>query len=266
MPELPEVETITRQLEHRLAGQKITAVKLHNTSIADKKVRTIKNRDIIQIYRRAKAIIMELEGKQYLLFRLGMTGHFKFLPVQKNRVAEKHAIATFHLEDHSSLIFKDIRKFGSLRMLNETELRQALQKLGPEPLGKEFTLAKFKEMLRSRPKAVIKTTLMDQNFIAGIGNIYAQEALFHAKIDPRRSIGSLSQAEEKILHQKLRKNLQAAILQRGTTVQNYLNIEGAGKFQKFLAVYQKVKCPKKHPLTRIYQGSRSTFFCTKCQK
>lgn len=267
MPELPEAETIVKQLQKHVAGKQIISVIVLEKKRADKSIVKAVPARIMKAWRRAKAIVIELRGMKFLLVRLGMTGHFHYAAKgQGLGDDEKFAIVKFYLSDGSILSYTDIRKFGSVRLLDEKQLQQKLSEFGPEPLGKEFTVDLFQEMLAKKKKANIKVTLMDQNFIAGIGNIYAQEALCRAGISPKRKAGSLKKKEIKKLHHAIQKVLQQSIAHNGTTVENYVHIEGAGGFQKYLAVYGKEKCPKKHLLTKIYLGGRGTYYCTKCQK
>jgi formamidopyrimidine-DNA glycosylase len=184
----------------------------------------------------------------------------------KKRIYVPHHIALFHFEEGSLLSHNNIRKFGSMKLLNESELKATLSKLGPEPLTSDFTLQKLKELLSKKVKANLKTTLMDQNFIAGIGNIYAQEALYYAGISPLRKCGELSENEVKFLYDKIRYVLQEGIKHRGTSVDNYIHLDGEGDNQKYLAVYGRETCPKKHPLKKIVLGGRGTSYCPLCQK
>ncbi len=267
MPELPEAETIVKQLNKHVVGKRIKSARVLEKKCADKSIEKIMPNKTLKARRRAKAIIMELEGKKFLLVRLGMTGHFHYASNGESLGKdEKFAIVKFYLQDKSILSYTDIRKFGSVRLLDEKQLQQKLAEFGPEPLGKEFTVTLFTVMLSKKKKANLKVTLMDQHFIAGIGNIYAQEALYHAGISPKRKAGSLKKTEVEKLHKAIQKVLAQSIAHNGTTVENYVHIEGAGGFQKYLAVYGKEKCPWKHPLTKIYQGGRGTSYCGKCQK
>lgn len=267
MPELPEAETIVKQLNKHVAGKRIRSARVLELSRADKSIERAMPSKAHKAWRRAKAIIIELEKKKFLLVRLGMTGHFHYAAKGEGLGDdEKFAIVKFYFKDGSILSYTDIRKFGSVRLLDERQLQQKLAEFGPEPLEKEFTPDIFRAMLERKGKANIKVTLMDQNFIAGIGNIYAQEALYHAGISPKRKIGTLKAGETGKLHHSIQKVLRQSIAHNGTTVENYVHIEGAGGFQKYLAVYGREKCPRKHVLTKIYQGGRGTYYCGKCQK
>lgn len=267
MPELPEAETIVKQLNKHVAGKRIISAEVLEKKCADKSIEKIMPNKALKAWRRAKAIVIGLEGKRFLLVRLGMTGHFHYASKGESLGQdEKFAVVKFYLQDGSILSYTDIRKFGSVRLLDEKQLQQKLSEFGPEPLGKEFTADFFAEMLAKKKKANIKVTLMDQNFIAGIGNIYAQEALYPAGISPKRKAGSLKRVEIEKLHHAIQNVLQQSISHNGTTVENYVHIEGSGGFQKYLTVYGKEKCPKKHKLTKIYLGGRGTYYCEKCQK
>ena len=269
MPELPEVETLVQQLKKRVLGKKITQIEIIDPKVVDPKIKKISPFKITKIYRRAKSIIIETNNNYFLHVHLRMTGHFHFAPKTKLSSLDpykKFIVAKFHISDDSLLTHNSIRKFGHINLLNKQQLQKELSKLGPEPLDKKFTLKKFKEIITKKYRANVKTTLMDQNFIAGVGNIYAQEALYHAHIDPRRKISSLEEKEISLLYQQIRKVLHKAIQHHETTVENYVHIEGTGGFQKYLAVYQKNSCPKKHPTKKTTLGGRGTFYCPQCQK
>lgn len=255
MPELPEVETLRRQLENILRGKKIMKVEgipLSFSNFLSQKITTVS--------RRAKVLILELENRGCFFIRLGMTGYFS----QKKN--DSYARVKFSFSDGSSLLFCDIRKFGSVRLLSKEELQKEIAKIGPEPLEKEFTPTLLYGLFQKKKNAVLKPTLMDQSFIAGIGNIYAQEALYSAGINPQRKCGTLTRKETEKLHTCIQTVLQKSILAGGSTVENYRNLEGAGNFQQQLVVYQQEKCPKKHALQRIILGGRGTWFCKECQK
>lgn len=263
MPELPEVETIVGQLKKKLVGKKIKSVDVLNRKVIDSKIGRLSGVKVVKVWRRAKSIIIELAGKKFLLVHLRMTGHFHYLRKGKDLGEfEKFVVARFHLSDGSILTHNSIRRFGSIKLLSLEKLEKELSKLGPEPL--EIGFKEF-EQIFSR-KANVKTTIMDQKIIVGIGNIYAQEALFHAGIDPSRKCDGLSSAEVKKLYNQIRRVLSLAIKKHGTTVENYVHIDGSGGFQKYLAVYGCQKCPKKHLLKKITLGGRGTYYCPKCQK
>jgi len=266
MPELPEVETIVRQLQKKVAGKVIQVAEVYDAMV-DSEIKRLSSVSISRVWRRAKYIVMELDNGQCILTHLGMTGHFHF--VDKKTITNDHQrfmVSKLTFFDSSFLTHNSIRKFGHMRLVNKKQLQQVLDKHGPEPLEKNFTLQKFQEILAKKTRSNLKTMLMDQSVIAGIGNIYAQEALYFAKVSPLRQAGSLSAAEVEALYSEIRRILQQAIKHHGTTVDNYSNLEGRGGFQNYLAVYQQEKCEKKHLLEKITIGGRGTTYCPACQK
>lgn len=267
MPELPEVETIVQQLNKHVAGKKVVSVEVLDQRNVDAAIIRLAPFRILSVYRRAKSIIIKLSGGNYLLVHLRMTGHFHYFSKGKEKELqpfEKYVLAKFYLADGSLLTHNSIRKFGGIKMLDKKRLDDELNKLGPEPLG--IKLSQFRKQLQKKPLANIKTSLMDQAFLAGIGNIYAQEVLYHSGINPKRKISTLSGEEIKKLHSGLKNLLKKAIKFHGTTVENYVHIEGSGGFQKHLAVYGKETCPKKHKVSKVRLGGRGTYYCSKCQK
>ncbi len=273
MPELPEVETIVNQLRHKILGKKILKAEVLD-AIVDSGISKLPPFHIKEVYRRAKYIIFALSTDKctdkFILTHLGMTGQFFFIEKshieEKKRFYQSYQVAKFMFEDGSLLSHNNMRKFGSMRLLEEKELQKVLSKLGPEPLEENFTSEKFHQLLAKKSKANIKTTLMDQSFIAGIGNIYAQEVLYYAGISPLRKTGSFSQEEAKKLYESIRRTLKEGIKYKGASVDNYTNLEGQGEFQKHLAVYGKEHCPKKHSLKKLALGGRGTSYCPICQK
>lgn len=268
MPELPEVETIVQQLNKKVLHKKIVKVEILDPSFVDSKVKNLAPTVIKKIWRRAKYILFELEHN-FLLVHLGMTGHFHYVLKGKEaelKSCEKFIMFKFYLNDGSLLTHNSVRKFGQIKVLDKEKLQQKLSSLGIEPLSKEFTLELFTEMLAKKKKSNLKTLLMDQNFIAGLGNIYAQEAMYHAGIGPSRKAGELADFEIKKLYLSIRKILESAIEHHGTTVESYVHIEGSGGYQKYLTVYGKKQCPKGHPVKKITLGGRGTYYCSKCQE
>ncbi len=267
MPELPEVETIVRQLNKKVLNKKIVKVEILDYSFVESKIKNIAPAVIKKVWRRAKYIFFEL-GNHFLLVHLGMTGHFHYVPKGKEadlKSCEKFIMFKFYLNDGSLLTHNSVRKFGQVKLLDREKFQQKLNSLGIEPLSREFTLELFTTMLSKKKKSNLKTLLMDQDFIAGIGNIYAQEALYHAGISPLRKAGDLTSSKVKKLHLSIRKILKSAIEHHGTTVESYVHIEGSGGYQKYLTVYGKKDCPKGHPVKKIFLGGRGTYYCSKCQ-
>jgi len=273
MPELPEVETVVRQLQKKVAGKVIKKAEAYD-KIVDPRIGGLSSISIAAVQRRAKYIIVELSNGQYLLTHLGMTGHFHFMDSEgknnPNKINsnnhERFMVAKFQFSDGSVLTHNSIRKFGHMKLATKKQLEALSAKHGPEPLEKSFTLQIFQETLAKKSRANIKTTLMDPSIIAGIGNIYAQEALYFAGISPFRQAGSLSEKEAKALYTEIRRILQQAIKHHGSTVDNYSNLEGSGGFQNYLAVYQKEKCEKGHSLQKTTIGGRGTSYCSTCQR
>lgn len=267
MPELPEVETIVQQLNRKVLDKKIVTAEVYDSMVVAPTIKKLKSTTITKIWRRAKYIVMELDNGSVILTHLGMTGHFHYgdgKHISNNH--EKYMVSKFLFSDGSFLTHNSIRKFGRMKLVNKPKLNQILSKHGPEPLEKEFTIKKFQELLSKKVRSNIKTTLMDQQVLAGIGNIYAQEALYCAGISPLRQAGTLSAKESQALYTHLRHILQQAIKHHGSTVDNYSNLEGSGGFQNYLTVYQQEKCPQRHLLEKITIGGRGTSYCPKCQR
>lgn len=265
MPELPEVETIKRELEKAVLGKKIIEVCVHHPKVirqpsAEKFKQGLVGRTIRDILRKAKVLILELSNGKSLVIHLKMTGQLVYPgDAKKSRVS-------FRLSDGKMLDFNDQRLFGELRLLDDWHSLKFIQDLGPEP----FTLneKEFKEMLASR-KTKIKPLLMDQTFISGIGNLYAAEVLFRAKVHPARAANSLSDKEKALLFQEIRNTLSEAIKYKGSSVDQYVRLSGsAGGYLRYHKVYDRkgkscLVC--KTPIKRISLGGRGTYFCPKCQ-
>src|SRR6056297_4037 len=199
MPELPEVETIVKGLKKEIIGKKIIEVLINCEMIIaypdiEDFIKEINNRVIFDIYRRGKYILFKLDGSKIMVIHLRMTG--KLLIKNSSDNIDKHTHIIFKFDDKNELRFNNIRKFGRVYLINDDEWENAggLNKLGPEPLSKEFTLKKFKEALSSR-KAKIKALLLNQKFLAGMGNIYTDESLHESGIKPDRRADMLKDVE-----------------------------------------------------------------------
>ena len=266
MPELPEVETIKRDLARVILGKKITEVCVHNPKIirepglaAFKK--GLAGAVIKKILRKAKVLILELSNGKSLVAHLKMTGQLIYPGGGKNsRVA-------FHLSDGKILDFNDQRLFAELRLLDDWRSLKFIQGLGPEPA--DVPLRQFKEIL-AKKKTAIKPLLMDQTFISGIGNIYAAEILFQAKIHPERRANELKDKEKELLFKAINDILNAAIRHAGSSVDDYVRVSGAqGGYVKYHKVYNRQGKPCagcRATIKRISQGGRGTYFCPRCQK
>ncbi|MDP3052645.1 MAG: DNA-formamidopyrimidine glycosylase, partial [bacterium] len=244
MPELPEVETTVRELRSKIIGRKILKVwtdveKLFKPDFLTFK-RGVTGQTIKQISRRGKNIIIKLGSGKYILVHQKMTGSLLYgteINPVRNRISNgvKNPYIHFILYlDKGILALSDLRKFAKVAFIPDLKAYPDYQKLGPEPFSKEFTLEKFREILeKSRGK--IKKVLLDQNKIAGIGNIYSDEILFEAKISPLRETQKLKAKETKILYSAIKKILTKAIKAKGTSVSDYRRPSGEkGNFAKFL--------------------------------
>lgn len=278
MPELPEVETIKKGLNKKILNKKIIdVVVLKSKSIKDNKqkfIKTLKGNSIKKIERRAKLFICTLsKGNNYLLIHLKMTGQLVYVPRYNGRYNDRYnaySRVVFKFSDNSKLFFNDLRLFGYLKIVDEKEKNKILEKFGPEPLSRKFTLKKFQEILKGR-KTNIKTLLMNQHLIAGIGNIYADEILFDAGVRPDRRVQTLKPKELEKIFKSIKKILAKAVRQEDTSVGDYIKADGMeGNFAKFLKVHGKAgqSCPrcKKTKIQKIKIAGRGTYFCPKCQK
>ena len=272
MPELPEVETIVKTLSKHLIGLKIISGKLLYSQICEnKKVidsETFKGLLIKDVHRRGKVILIDLERNITILFHLGMTGQLFFS--SPHDPIDRHTHFLLHFEKYPyELRFRDVRRFGCLAFIrtNEAFSDRRLRRLGPEPLEIEFPI--FVTLFEQK-RARLKSLLLDQRFIAGIGNIYADEILFQAKLHPLLPASLLKKSHLKRLWRAMREVLRQAIKYRGSTILNYVNGETRpGEFQSFHRVYGKEAHPCsicKTRIRRIKINGRSTHFCPKCQE
>ncbi len=272
MPELPEVETIRRTLLERVLGLTITGVKVLWPPVAQNwqdKIfaEVVTGRKIESIERRGKYLLFSLDEGWSLVAHLRMTGRLNYYSCEQ--VPERHARLVFSLSQ-GELHFSDLRKFGRIQLI-PTDLRSrsaSLAKLGPEPLEADFTADILGERLAAK-KTNLKAALLDQRVLAGLGNIYADEALFRAGLVPAREACSLSAAEIRKLHGAIREVLKAGILARGTSVRDYRDANGEeGSFQDLLQVYGRgtkpcLQCGR--PLEKMRLAGRTTVFCRNCQ-
>jgi len=283
MPELPEVETIVRQLNRRLTGlvfgrTEINWAKTVQPLSVITFQRRIKDRKIKQIERRAKIIIITLTDDLFLLIHLKMTGQLIFKPKVGNEIIgghpepspDKHTRVKFNFADGSILYFNDLRKFGWLKLVGQAEKEKILAPHGVEPLTKNFTDKLFAELINRYPHRKIKQLLLDQTLIAGLGNIYVDEACFRAKILPTRLAGTLAPIETAKLRREIVAVLKHSIEKKGTSARNYVTSDGTkGGFVPYLKVYGRAEEPCKichTPISKIKLNGRGTHFCPKCQK
>ncbi|MFQ5421309.1 MAG: DNA-formamidopyrimidine glycosylase [Anaerolineae bacterium] len=269
MPELPEVETTVRALRQPLIGRRVVGVEndwprhLAGIDLAELRAR-IHDCQFQAINRRAKYLLFSLSGGETLIIHLKMSGHLSVAGADLPR--HRHVHTVFALDDGRELRFKDQRKFGRVRLTQTPE--QVLGHLGPEPLADDFTPAILHACLDGRTRA-LKPLLLDQSFIAGVGNIYADEALFYAKLHPRRTADSLTETEIKALHGAIRLVLQTGINREGASIDQYIKPDGSkGDMQNALTVFRRQDAPCFKcgtPVQRIKMNGRSTHFCPTCQ-
>jgi formamidopyrimidine-DNA glycosylase len=274
MPELPEVQTVVSGLNDILKGKTIKNTIIYDNTVVgypdnDDFIQLSEGKKIKSLDRRGKYIIINFVDSQYrLIIHLRMSG--KLLYKERNENREKHTHVVFEFEDNTDLRFNNVRKFGRMYIVNNDSLNEAgnLINLGIEPLSNEFTIELFKKMLKNH-KAMIKPLLMNQEFIAGIGNIYADEALFLSGIRPDRKSNELTDKEIRDLHKQIIKILKKGIKMGGTSISDYVNALGkTGDFQHELNVYNNegkecVKCGEKIQKEKF--SGRSARFCPNCQ-
>jgi formamidopyrimidine-DNA glycosylase len=271
MPELPEVETIRRDLEKLIVGRKVLAIETNSPKQVQPSLGVVKKAiigtTIKKVQRRAKILQIFFSNGKIIIVHLKLTGRL-LVRNKEDRVDDWQHI-TISLDKGKELRFADSRKFGWFRLLkDEKELKKVLSEFGPEPFD-DLTLSVFQKILSSTSRP-IKIILMDQQRISGIGNIYSNEALFLAGIDPCRPANKISKKEAEKLYQSLEKVLGAGISYRGASDQYYLDALGhKGSYQEHFLVYgrQGKKCFHCSGLVkRISLGGRGTFFCPQCQK
>jgi formamidopyrimidine-DNA glycosylase len=265
MPELPEVETIKSDLERIVLGKKIIQVNIYNSQVIRQPApeafkSSLEGVGIKRIFRRGKLLILELSNGKFL------TVHFKMTGQLVTPGGASSSRVSFVLDGGMILDFNDQRLFGELRLVNDWKKLEFLQRLGPEPF--DLTSVKFKDMLSKR-KTAIKPLLLDQAFIAGIGNIYAAEILFRAKINPQRPAQSLTKEEQLVLYNEIQKVLKSAIKHGGSSVDDYVRVSGKnGDYARFHQVYGRAGKPCfvcASLIKRFAQGGRGTYFCPRCQ-
>lgn len=284
MPELPEVEIAVRTLKKKIIHKQITNVIIKNPKLRYKinpiiKLK-IKNKKIIQIKRRSKYILISLSDDSTLLVHLGMTGRFYFNNNNKKKMDVSIYSKTNILPKHDhfilklnkiNLIYNDIRKFGFIKLYKKKDLvdSEHIKNLGIEPFDKKLNYKFLKNKIKNKNLA-IKSFLMDQKNICGLGNIYANEILFFSKIHPLKKTNQLSDYELKMIIYNLRRVLNSAIKQGGSTIKNYYNSEGnTGSYQSYFKVYgrEKMKCFScENNISKINISNRASFFCQKCQR
>ena len=274
MPELPEVETIVRDIRPLITGRTLTHPKLYHTHVLRRVTKTrllrvLAGNRIEAVDRRAKHIVLYLKSGERLVIQPRMTGSLVVHPSHLTPDKRRYAVLQIGLEGNGQLIFRDVRRLGTIWLLDEEGWQAYTQHIGPEPLEADFGSKQFARRL-SNSRQAIKKVLMDQRRLAGVGNIYANEALFRARLDPSRRANRLSQAEYQSLYRTVRAVLREAIREKGTTVRDYRTGTGeSGSYQQILRVYGRggepcLRCRTLLATTHAIDG-RATTFCWRCQ-
>lgn len=272
MPELPEAETIVRGLRAAsLPERRIADLRIHHDDVLRDEPRAFrgrtKGRTIRDVRRRGKNVVLGLEGGGRIVINLGMTGTLLPDPPADGPEAPTHPAVVFEL-DRGRLVYQDVRRFGRLAYMDEGAYERWSEGLGPEPLDDTFSADDLAARL-TRSRSPVRSWLLDQGRIAGVGNIYANEALHRARVHPARPARSLSGDEARRLHRALRDVLLAALDAGGTTIRDYRNASGEeGVFAGRLRAYGREgePCPRcDATIQRAVFGSRSAFFCPDCQ-
>jgi formamidopyrimidine-DNA glycosylase len=279
MPELPEVQTTVNGLNRTVKGRKILDVwtdyksthKMHKGSVKEPKFfsdfkKQIIGQKIIKAKRRGKNILIQLSNNKTILVHMKMTGYFFYNPSKTAPFVH----LDFTLDNQKHLVFSDMRKFAKITLIPTDKLKESLHvmHLGPEPLDKKFTFEIFRERLFKKPKGKIKTVLMDQKIIVGIGNIYSDEILWRASVHPLSTVGAIPEKNLKQIYQAMKETLKKGIDFGGDSMSDYRNIKGEkGKFQDYHQAYRRtgLKCQKpkcRGIIKRIVVGARSAHFCS----
>jgi len=281
VPELPEVETVARDLRPRIVGATITGARCSwartlRTHSPEAFAEAVAGRGVEAVGRRAKQIVIDLSGDAALTIHLKMTGQLFVVPA--DTPVDPYVRLVLELVDGREIRFRDIRKFGKIglygrdpatgELVTEVGGAAVFAALGPEPLDDAFTVREFRRLLRRR-SGRLKPLLLDQSFIVGVGNIYADEALWASRLHPLRTAGTLRPADERHLFESVRTILAEAVERRGSSIDDYTAPDGDGSMQEHLQVYQRTgePCPRcARPIKRIVIGARSTHLCSWCQR
>jgi len=272
MPEMPEVETVVRGLQRVIPGKTIQSVYINSPKIElDNQpgwLDILKGKQFLAVRRRGKNILIDLSGGYTLWVHLKMTGHLYYFP--KSSEIGKHDLMIFTLKnDNFALRFNDYRRFGRIRLFKTDEILQqkGLVELGPEPL--EISKQGFISLFKNKQR-MIKPALLDQTFIAGLGNIYADETLYLSRIHPRKMTNRISTAKLEALYDNMRRTLKKAVRLMGTSFDSYAGVDGEpGGYQSYLLAYGREGEPCRRCGTKIKRekiGSRSAHFCPRCQR
>lgn len=274
MPELPEVETIVRDLRPELLGRRFQRATLTHHDILRgvsraRLIRDLAGARVQEVFRRAKHAVIHL-GSQRLVIQPGMTGALLIHTRRPSGADARYNVLTIRMDDERYLVYRDVRRLGTILLLDDRQWQRYDAGIGPEPLAGEFTATAFRARL-SKSRQAIKKVLMDQKYLAGVGNIYANEALFAAGIDPSKPAAKVLPAAYDALFTAVRRILEAAIASQGTTFRDYRTGTGQpGNFQLELFVYGREHQPCRQcgsPLVGTHDiDGRITVFCYRCQK
>jgi formamidopyrimidine-DNA glycosylase len=274
MPELPEVETVCRGLEGPLVGRRLDKITQRRANLRwpfpVDFAKRLEGRRILRLHRRAKFILADLDDGWVWMTHLGMSGR---MYIHQGLAPEpgKHDHILIETDGGHTVVYQDHRRFGMMDLVPADKLdeHRLLRNIGPEPLGNQFDGISLSDALRGR-RTPIKSALLDQKIVAGLGNIYVCEALFYAGISPRRLATSVAGRRAERLVPAIRDVLTRAIAKGGSTLRDYVQASGElGYFQHEFSVYGREGEPCHHcqkPITRLVQAGRSTFFCSKCQR
>ena len=268
MPELPEVQTVLDTLETKIKNRKIKDIKILYKPIVEESDRTFKKKLINQYFknfkRRGKYLLFEMDDIT-LVSHLRMEG--KYFILDDKTPINKHDHVIFYLDNNTQLRYNDVRKFGRMSLIEKKDDYSDFKNLGPEPFSKQFNLNYCKEYLKNNKKP-IKQILLDQSFVAGVGNIYADEILYAIKLNPKTLGNKLNDNQILDLIKNTRLILKKAIKAGGTTIRSYTSSLGVtGRFQLNLKVHTMKDCPRcKSEIKKITVGGRGTYYCPKCQK
>lgn len=276
MPELPEVELVAKSLDKLVKNRIIIAAELLRERLAPENppndfAEKLKTATINSVTRRGKHILFDLDNGKTLIVHLRMSGRFRLLPIERELPKFTHAI--FYFSDEMRLVFSDQRHFGFMKIVETADLSEAkeIKKLAPEPFSEDFNVKYFRTILKTSKKS-LKEFLLDQTKVTGLGNIYASEAMFLAKVNPQISSDKVSAKKAGVLFEKIREVLADSIAHGSTMNVDPENIDGSyygGGYELNWRVYDRENEPCaacKTPVKRLKQGGRSTYFCPKCQK
>ena len=275
MPELPEVETVRRRLEPELVGRRLERVDIRDPRLTRPfdpagVAAELEGELVAALDRRGKYLVFRFESGRVLLVHLRMTGQLLHANGDSLPAEDAHRRAVVRLDDGSDVIYRDVRRFGTWLLVEPGELGPYLDdRVGHEPLARAFTPKRLGEVLVGR-RAPVKAVLLDQRRLAGVGNIYADEALWRAGIHPRRPAGELADAEIAALHRSVRAALRAGIARHGATLSNYRQPDGAsGRMQEEFKVYGRGGEPCDRcgtPIEKTRVAGRGTWYCPSCQR